>query len=345
MDEELSNKYLEMTDNEINKLLLNGNTDIKQTNRINSACECVNKDYITDNIKKHIVCINCGVVINENIEAAVEYNEGGDNNSKYGPPTSYFFPKSSLGTKIAYHKYNRLCLIQKQGQMPYKEKSLMESLINIQIKFKIYNIPQTIIDCAKILYKKISESIHTSGKRKGKYIIMRCINRKSIVAACLFYACKFQHETRSPKEIADIYNLEIKNVNKGCRKFCDIIEPNILFYQIKSSMACDFIERFSNNLNLNKKYIGVINDVSNNIHKLELNFTHEPPSIAAGCILLIINIYNIDISKKLISDIFGLSDVTISKTFRKILQWKEIVLNNKITDLIVERIKNYNYSL
>ena len=84
-----------MTENEINRLLLNDNTDIKQTKRINSSCDCVNKDHITDNLKKHIVCINCGVVINENIEAAVDYNEGGDNNSKYGPPTSYFFPKSS----------------------------------------------------------------------------------------------------------------------------------------------------------------------------------------------------------------------------------------------------------
>ena len=39
---------------------------------------------------------------------------------------------------------------------------------------------------------------------------MRCINRKSMIAACLFYACKFQNEPRSPKEIADIYSLEIK---------------------------------------------------------------------------------------------------------------------------------------
>ena len=45
-----------------------------------------------------------------------------------------------------------------------------------------------------------------------------------MIAACVFYACKMQGEPRSPKEIADIYDLEIKHVNRGCRKFLDYID-------------------------------------------------------------------------------------------------------------------------
>ena len=166
---------------------------------------------------------------------------------------------------------------------------------------------------------------------------MRCINRRSMIAACLFHACKLQKETRSPKEIADIYDLEIKHVNRGCRKFCDIIDSNTLFHQIKSSQSSDFIERFAKKLNIDKKYIDISKDVSSNIHKLDLASTHEPPSVAAGCILLVTQFYNIQLSKKQISDIFGISDVTISKTFRKIWPYHKIVLNNKITELILEK--------
>ena len=173
---------------------------------------------------------------------------------------------------------------------------------------------------------------------------MRCINRRSMIAACLFHACKLQKETRSPKEIADIYDLEIKHVNRGCRKFCDIIDSNTLFYQIKSSQSTDFIERFSKKLNIDKQYITIAKDVSNNIHKLDLASTHEPPSVAAGCILLVTNFYNIQLSKKQISDIFGISDVTISKTFRKIWPYHKIVLSNKITDLILEKKNSQNSS-
>jgi transcription initiation factor TFIIIB Brf1 subunit/transcription initiation factor TFIIB len=171
---------------------------------------------------------------------------------------------------------------------------------------------------------------------------MRCINRRSIIAACLFHACKLQKETRSPKEIADIYDLDLKHVNRGCRKFCDIIDPNTLFYQIKSSLSSDFIERFAKKLNIDKEYINISKDVSNNIHKLDLTSTHEPPSVAAGCILLVSNNYNIPLSKKQISEIFQISDVTISKTFRKIWPYRQIILNNKITDLIIEKKNNSN---
>ena len=51
--------------------------------------------------------------------------------SNYGCPTNYFFPKSALGTKIKCKGYNRLSALQRQGQMPYKEKSLMDELYKI----------------------------------------------------------------------------------------------------------------------------------------------------------------------------------------------------------------------
>jgi transcription initiation factor TFIIB len=290
-----------------------------------------------------MVCVDCAVIneeyLNENPEITNNESEG-NNNSRYGTPSSFFFPKSSLGTKIVAKGFNKISLLQKQGQMPYKEKSLLDVLETIQAKCRKYGITQTIIDSAKILYKKVSESVHTKGKRRGKNIIMRCINRRSMVSACLFHACKLQKETRSPKEIADIYDLEIKHVNRGCRKFCDVIDTNTLFHQIKSSQSSDFIERFAKKLDIDKKYIKISKDVSNNIHKLDLASTHEPPSIAAGCILLVVEYYNIQISKKQISDIFDISDVTISKTFRKIWPYHNILLSNDITNMIIERKNN-----
>ncbi len=335
-------KYLDMSDEQIDNLLmgvdLDKKSDVQSTKSVCKNCKSTN--LVIDNAKGHMVCTDCAVINEEYLDENpdISNNDGeGSNNSSYGAPSSFFFPKSSLGTKIVSKGYNRISLLQKQGQMPYKEKSLMDVLETIQLKCKKYGITQSIIDSAKILYKKVSESVHAKGKRKGKSIIMRCINRRSMIAACLFHACKLQKETRSPKEIADIYDLEIKHVNRGCRKFCDIIDANTLFYQIKSSQSSDFIERFAKKLNIDKQYINICKDVSNNIHKLDLASTHEPPSIAAGCILLVTQYYNIQLSKKQISDIFGISDVTISKTFRKIWPYHKIVLSNKITDLILEK--------
>ena len=70
---------------------------------------------------------------------------------------------------------------------------------------------------------------------------------------------------------------------------------------------------------------------------MDLASTHEPPSVAAGCILLVVNLNNLNISKKQISQIFGISDVTISKTYRRIYPFHKIITNSKITNLILEK--------
>ena len=174
---------------------------------------------------------------------------------------------------------------------------------------------------------------------KVKNRIMRCINRKSLIAACVFYACKVEGEPRSPKEIADIYSLDIKHVNRGYRKFMDYINIQELFPEFKSSDPQDFIKRFGKVLKIDEKYIKVAIDISNNIKKLELAGTHEPQSIAAGCLLLVINMNNLNINRKEISKVFRISDVTISKTYRRIYPHRKFICDNEITNLILEKEK------
>ena len=339
--ENIDENYLDMSEEDIDSLLF-GCTVLEKVQETSSNCvSCKSDNLVIDNIHGYYICQECGVINNIFLDKNPSFNKDSEEtSSSYGCPTNFFFPKSALGTKIKCRGYNRISALQRQGQMPYKEKSLMEELYKIQSKCKQYNITQTIIDSAKILYKKINDSKHTKGKRKGKSRIMRCINRKSMIAACVFYACKLQKEPRSPKEIADIYSLEIKHVNRGYRKFMDYINIDELFIQFSSSQSTDFISRFAHKLNMDKQYIKESMEISNNIHKLDLASTHEPPSVAAGCILLVINMFNLQITKKQFSDVFGISDVTISKTYRRIYPYHKIITNNEITNLVLERKKN-----
>jgi transcription initiation factor TFIIIB Brf1 subunit/transcription initiation factor TFIIB len=340
MEPELD-KYLDMTDDQIDNLLFGMDLNKKPEQKKKVCISCKSDKLMIDNIKGYLVCGECAVInqefLDENPEFTFDDENNGNGASRYGCPSNYFFPKSALGTKIATKGYNKISALQRQGQMPYREKSLLEVLERIQSKCKKYSVSQSIIDSAKILYKKVSDSKHIRGKRKGKNMIMRCINRRSMIASCVFYACKMQKEPRSPKEIADIYDLEIKHVHRGCRKILDYIDLNSTFYQIKNSQAADFIERLSKKLNIDKKFIDISKDVCNNIHKLDIASTHEPPSVAAGCILLVANTFNLTITKKNISEIFDISDVTISKTYRKIYPYYKIILNNKVTELVLQK--------
>ena len=335
----MDTNYFDMSDDQIDNLLMGVdlNTKIEVNKRVCKSCK--SPKLVQDTTKGYLVCEDCAVIHQEFLDEKQEFSNLEDFNSgsRYGCPSNFFFPKSALSLKIASKGYSKASIFHRQGQMPYREKSLLEVLERIQSKCKKYNVTQGIIDSAKILYKKVNDSKHIVGQRKGKNMIMRCINRRSIIAACVFYACKMQKEPRSPKEISDIYELEIKHVHRGCRKILDYIDLNSTFYKIKNSQAADFIERLSKKMDIDKKFIEIAKDVCDNIHKLDIASTHEPPSVAAGCILMVANAYKIPISKKQISEIFDISDVTISKTYRKIYPFNKIILNNKVTELVLQK--------
>lgn len=327
----------------------NENTEKKKNSHLCSNCN--SDSLVNDSSMGHYVCQDCGVVQNEYLDKNPEYNNYEDSSNqgsnRCGCPTNYFFPKASLGTKIKTSNYSRIKVLHSWGQMPYRERSLLSVLEQIQGKCKKYKITQTIIDNAKIMYKKINDCKHSKGKNEGKNIIIRCINRKSLIAACVFFGCKLQGKPRSPKEIADIFDLELKQVNKGCRKFLDLMNVDILMYKIKCSQSTDFIERYCKKLKIKKDYIDCATRISNNIHKLDIASTHQPPSVAAGSILLMANVCNLEITKKSISEIFTISDVTIAKTYRKIHPYSKIITNDEITEQIYKKLckKNDNKNM
>ena len=338
----IDNKYLEMSDGDIDKLLmgLDLDSDDKEDENSKNLCSSCTSEDLVINPNGECICQSCGVVNSEKYDEMPEFNNDLEGTSRYGCPSNYFYPKSALGTKFRTRGYSRISNIQRQGQMPYREKSLLGTLTKIQKKCKNYGITQAIVDSSKVLYKKVTDCKHTKGKRAGKNRIMRCINLRSMIAACVFYACKLQGEPRSPKEIADIWELEIKHVNKGCRRFLEFVDVDSLQTEFTSSKSSDFIVRFAGKLNLEEQYIKIAKDISKNIHKLDIASTHEPPSVAAGCILLVSIMYHLDISKKQISDVFKISDVTISKTYRRIHPFHKIVMSNTITELVLQKRNN-----
>jgi len=335
-----NNIYFDMNDSDIDNLLMGIKLDdvVEDNNKTNMCINCKSLDLLIDNIKSTVICNNCGVVnkeyLDENPETLANEN---NTNSRYGAPTSIFFPISCLGTKIVGN--NRLSMLQRQGQVPYKEKSLMDVLDNIQYKCKLHNISQTVIDTAKIYYKKYSEIVHTSGKRKGKPIIMRCINRKSIIAGCLYQACKNNFQLATPKQIADIYDLEIKHVIKGCTKVIEKLPDDIFFTQTKSPQPSDFIHSASKKLNIEAIYINKMMNVAKALYNKGGRYIteHEPQSTAAACVVLIIDYYNLLIPIKEITKIYDdISEVTINSIKAEIEKNKDDIL--EVEDFI------YKYS-
>ena len=317
----------ELFDNlKISKL---GQCDKKKNTDICGNCKSDN--LINDS--GQIICKNCGNINYDIIDTNPEWRYYGSEDSKYsdptrvGLPTNNLLPQSSLGSTISFrygesYEMKKIRNYHLWNAMPYKERSLYNVFDNIQVRAINNGIPLCIIEEAKNLYKQISDvRIHRGSNRKG------------IIASCIYKACRLQDSPRSAKEIADMFKLNISHMTKGCKKFDEIINMNICDNNIMNNnitKSSDFVQRFCSKLNIGTNICKLCSHVCDKSEEYNLVSKCIPPSIAAGSIFLICSLLKINITKKEISQTCQISEVTISKCYKKLYSYHEHIIPENI---------------
>ncbi len=318
------------------------------TNKNKYTCmSCEGTNLVQDYSKGCVKCTDCGLcttqIFDENPEWSLYEDGKGEGSVRCGPATNFFLPKSSLGTTISGKGYSVLKMLQTWNQMPYKERSLSDILQHLDQVCKKNNLPKSVIDNVKILYKQIHDLKYDTEEKKDKSVIIRGDNRTGIYGACVYYGAQLQGYSRQVKEIAAMLETSIKVITKGIRKFNDLMKKNNLINTISSTTPNDHIERFCQKLKLKKEQVQQIKIISNNITRLYLASNHQPTSIAAGAILVYSNIYEVDIQKKTISEIFEISNVTIDKIYRKILPFRKVIVSDEMTTFVKNKLMDAKY--
>jgi len=318
----------------------------KEVESNNDCCkECGSDNLDQDSTNGYLVCLDCGLKSKELLDRNPDwnsFNDGKNTNSRCGCPTNFFLPQSSLGTKVPMNfSYSKIARLQKWHQMPYKERSLNDVLQYITKVCKEHNVNGSIIDNARILFKQINDTKHLEGINEGKNIITRGRNRKSLISACVFVGSCLQGQPILPKIIAEIFSLEEKEVTRGCRNIREILKNNIIMRNLKPSQSHEAIQKknLKKMLDLDEKHIDIAIRIAKNVKKIDIASDHQPSSVAAGSVMLMSEILNLNISKKSIQDTFKISQVTIMKTFRKIQPFTKVLIDNNSTNRVVEMMK------
>lgn len=315
-------------------------SDIENVNE-NICINCEKENTLVLDDKQGIkVCSNCGQVNDNLMDIRPEWRDYEDSkNNRCSAPTNPLLEKSSIGTSISGPVIGNVKRLHSWGMMPYKERSLYNVFKNIEEKCKNGKILKCIQDDAKIFYKKISECKHLKGKNEGKYIIIRGKHRKSLIAACIFFACKKNKKSRSVKEIAGLFDLNYRDVTKGCKTFWKLINLRHIQLSINNSSPEDYVFRFCSELKLDKESIELAQKIAKNVKLLSLASTHTDISIATASILLTIFLRELTITKLQIADKFQVSEVTITKTYKAIEDYKDIIISDEKTNKILKKIE------
>ena len=283
-----------------------------------SCCEQEGNIQIDQGMVKCKECLS--IISNITSNPEWRYYGPGDNKSldptRCGMPINSLLPESSVGSSISFNSntktMNQIRKFQQWNGMPYKERSLYKVFLEIQEVCKKHNIPNIIINDAKSLYSIVSRTKISRGS-----------NRKGIIAACVYFSCKECDVPRSSKEVAEMFNINPPTImTKGIKKCQEIISMNKRnknrLPKPKSIQPNDFIARFCNKLGMDTDTTNKVIKICNTSMLNNIISENTPPSIAAGCIFYFIKEGDINISKKDISEVCKISEVTINKCTKKL---------------------------
>jgi transcription initiation factor TFIIB len=291
---------------------------VKEEETVDTCCDKSVNHLLSEGM---MICKQCNNIVT-NIIDGPEWRYYGANDSKSSDPTrcgmpvNQLLPESSVGSFISTRgkrtkSMYKVRKYQQWGGMPYKERTLLKVFQDISRLCKAVGIPEIIIKEAHVLYKIVSTTKITRGS-----------NRKGIIAACVYFACKINSVPRSTNEIASVFSISGTIMTKGCKKFQEIMQLNKVdinrIHNTNTVTMDDFIERFCSKLNLVEEDITNIKHISYLAQVYNLVNDNTPPSMAAGCIYLYIKEIESTIHKKNIADVCKISEVTINKCYKKL---------------------------
>jgi transcription initiation factor TFIIIB Brf1 subunit/transcription initiation factor TFIIB len=294
----------------------------------NNCPNCGQNDFIEERKIGRIIC-RCGQVIGDLYDLRPEQTISNDREERTNNNIIYneLLPQSTMMTNS--NLKGTMLKIQIWNSMPSKERSNNMMFKKIKKVCETYKICKKIEEEAKIMFKKVSDSIHKEGKNKGKMIITRGNNRKGIVASCLAEACENNQETRTAKEMACYFNIEEKDVNEGKKNLKNIL-GNVSKKSNNIAKPSHFTLRKCDELHIKRKEAEIALKITLNLEKLNIASNHTTETIAAACIYLMTVIQKLPhVSRKDVSNVFGnLSDATLIKTYKEIKDYGVILMDN-----------------
>jgi transcription initiation factor TFIIB len=299
----------------------------KTSIKTNVCIECGKDNLLNDG--EYITCLSCGVqngqIIDHNQEWRNYNNEGGNDQdqSRCGMPLNPLLPDCSLTTVILGKGNECFKKLNSWNGMTYRERSLINVLNQISKKAKLGNIPNCIVDKTIAMYRILSEDHIKRGE-----------SRESLIAACLLYALKDKNITRSANEISNLFGIKNKKLTKGCNEFTKIMyEKNSDYIRnIKPIEPEDLINRYCDILEITQPYKNYAINVSKTTDYLGLCSENNPKSIAVGAIYLIVQAYDLNLTKKDISEKCITSDVTITKIYNSMVKYQDYLLPDDSDD-------------
>jgi len=278
-------------------------------------CKSVNLSY--DDQKGEIICNDCGLIVEEKMVATDEVGGQFDKSEKKGrggaPMSLQKFDKG-LTTNVGEisdiykleagqtRKFLRLKKWQERVSTSI-ERNLRLAMAELRRVASFLNLPSVVRDEASRVYNFVLQR----GLVRGR-------SMESVIAACIYAACRSYNIPRTLDEIAAASDVERKEIGRTYRF---IVRK--LRIKVAPSSPKDYISRFSSILHLSPKSQNEALKILKRADISELTSGRGPAGIAAAALYVAALLNDEKKTQREVADVAGITEVTIRNRYKELI--------------------------
>lgn len=283
-----------------------------------SECGSINLTY--DPHLGEVICNDCGLVVEEKmVDTGIDLQGKFDKNDKKGrggaPISMQKFDKG-LTTNVGEisdiykldpgqtRKFLRLKKWQERVSTSI-ERNLRLAMAELRVIASYLNLPNVVRDEASRIYNYVLQR----GLVRGR-------SMESVIAACLYAACRSYNIPRTLDEMATASDVERKEIGRTYR----FIIRKLGGIKIKQSSPKDYVSRFSSVLKLSPRTQNDALKVLKDADEAELTSGRGPAGIAAAALYVAALINDEKKTQREVADIAGITEVTIRNRYKELIE-------------------------
>ena len=298
--------------------------------------ECGSVALTYDDQKGEIICNECGLIVEEKIvdsgqDVGGQFDKS-DKKGRGGAPMSIQKYDKGLTTNVGEisdiyrleagqtRKFLRLKKWQERVSTSI-ERNLRLAMAELRRVASFLSLPSVVRDEASRVYNFVLQR----GLVRGR-------SMESVIAACIYAACRSYNIPRTLDEIAGASDVERKEIGRTYRFIVRKLK-----IKVTPSSPKDYISRFASILHLSTKTQNEALKVLKKADVSELTSGRGPAGIAAAALYVAALINDEKKTQREVADVAGITEVTIRNRYKELID--RLDLEDKLKTKVVSAEK------
>ncbi len=299
--------------------------------------ECGSVDLTYDDQKGEIICNECGLIVEEKMvdtgqDAGGQFDKA-DKKGRGGAPISIQKFDKGLTTNVGEisdiyrleagqtRKFLRLKKWQERVSTSI-ERNLRLAMAELRRVASFLSLPSVVRDESSRVYNFVLQR----GLVRGR-------SMESVIAACIYAACRSYNIPRTLDEIAGASDVERKEIGRTYRFIVRKLK-----IKVTPSSPKDYISRFSSILHLSPKAQNEALKILKRADISELTSGRGPAGIAAAALYVAALMNDEKKTQREVADVAGITEVTIRNRYKELIE--QLGLEDKLKEKVASSEKN-----